>query len=68
IPESLSGLDLTASEDGLTLSYVSHGESDTIGIADLVRQFDRAGIAIKTIDMKRSSLEDIFVDLVEDKA
>ncbi|MGE0775316.1 MAG: ABC transporter ATP-binding protein, partial [Sphingomonadaceae bacterium] len=42
IPESLSGLDLTASEDGLTLSYVSHGESDTIGIADLVRQFDRA--------------------------
>ena len=68
IPESLSGLGLTASEDGLTLSYVSHGESGTIGIADLVRQFDRAGIAIKTIDMKRSSLEDIFVDLVEDKA
>jgi ABC-2 type transport system ATP-binding protein len=68
IPEGLSDLGLVRTEDGLTLSYVSHGESDTIGIADLVRHFDRAGIGIKTIDMKRSSLEDIFVDLVEDKA
>ena len=68
IPDSLSELGLARSDDGMTLSYASHGESDTIGIADLVRQFDRAGIGIKTIDMKRSSLEDIFVDLVEDKA
>ena len=67
-PKELADLSLTRSDDGLTLSYVSHGESDSIGIADIVRRFDRAGIAIKTIDMKRSSLEDIFVDLVEDKA
>ena len=68
VPEELADLSLTRSEDGLMLSYASHGESDMIGIADLVRRFDRAGIAIKTIDMHRSSLEDIFVDLVEDRA
>jgi len=68
LPEALSDLPLVRSDDGLTLSYVSHGEVDSIGIADIVRRFDRAGIAIKTIDMKRSSLEDIFVDLVEERA
>jgi ABC-2 type transport system ATP-binding protein len=72
IPDALTDLALARSDDGLTLSYVSHGEGDpdsnAIGIADLVRRFDRANIAIKTIDMKRSSLEDIFVDLVEDRA
>jgi len=67
LPEALADLSLTRSDDGLTLSYVSHGEGDTVSIADLVRRFDRAGIAIKTIDMKRSSLEDIFVDLVEER-
>ena len=68
LPEALADLSLTRSDDGLTLCYVSHGEVDSIGIADIVRRFDRAGIAIKTIDMKRSSLEDIFVDLVEERA
>ena len=68
LPEALSDLPLVRSDDGLTLSYVSHGECNMIGIADLVRRFDRAGIAIKTIDMQRSSLEDIFVDLVEERA
>jgi len=68
LPEALADLSLTRSDDGLTLCYVSHGEGDSIGIADIVRRFDRAGIAIKTIDMKRSSLEDIFVDLVEERA
>jgi hypothetical protein len=47
---------------------VTHGEDKDVGIANLVRRFDRAGIEIKAIDMHRSSLEDIFVDLVEDKA
>jgi len=68
LPEALADLSLTRSDDGLTLCYVSHGEGDSIGIADIVRRFDRAGIAIKTIDMQRSSLEDIFVDLVEERA
>ena len=67
IPEALADIPLTLSEDGLTLGYVIHGDSDDIGIANLVRRFDRAGLEVKSIDMHRSSLEDIFVDLVEEK-
>jgi ABC-2 type transport system ATP-binding protein len=68
IPEALADIPLTLSADGLTLDYVIAGEGETLGVADLVRRFDRAGLAMKSIDMHRSSLEDIFVDLVEDKA
>jgi ABC-2 type transport system ATP-binding protein len=68
IPEALADIPLTLSEDGMTIGYVTHGEDKDVGIANLVRRFDRAGIEIKAIDMHRSSLEDIFVDLVEDKA
>ncbi len=64
IPGALGDIPLTLSDDGLTMNYVNAGEGDTLGVADLVRRFDRAGLAIKAIDMHRSSLEDIFVDLV----
>jgi len=67
IPEALADISLTLSDDGLTLGYVIHGDSGDIGIANLVRRFDRAGLEVKSIDMHRSSLEDIFVDLVEGK-
>ena len=67
IPEALADIPLTLSDDGLTLGYVIHGDSGDIGIANLVRRFDRAGLEVKSIDMHRSSLEDIFVDLVEGK-
>jgi ABC-2 type transport system ATP-binding protein len=68
IPEGLRDIPLTLSDDKLSLGYVTRGEESDVGIANLVRRFDRAGIEIKSIDMHRSSLEDIFVDLVEDKA
>jgi ABC-2 type transport system ATP-binding protein len=68
IPEALSDIPLTLSDDGMTINYTTHGEDKDVGIANLVRRFDRAGIEIKSIDMHRSTLEDIFVDLVEDKA
>jgi ABC-2 type transport system ATP-binding protein len=67
IPEALGDIPLMLSDDGTTLGYVTHGEGSDVSIADLVRRFDRAGLDIRSIDMHRSSLEDIFVDLVEDK-
>jgi ABC-2 type transport system ATP-binding protein len=67
IPEALADIPLNLSDDGATIGYVTHGEDNDAGIADLVRRFDRAGLDIKSIDMHRSSLEDIFVDLVEEK-
>ena len=67
IPEALADVPLTLNDDGLTLGYAIHGEGQDVGIANLVRRFDRAGLEIKSIDMHRSSLEDIFVDLIEDR-
>ena len=57
---------LTLSPDGLTLSFTQAGEGDAEdgGAADLIKQFALNGIDFKTIEMHRSSLEDIFVDLV----
>lgn len=67
IPEALADIPLTLSDDGGTIGYATHGEDSDAGIANLVRRFDREGLDIKSIDMHRSSLEEIFVDLVEDK-
>ncbi len=54
------------SPDGLTLSFTQDGEgaSEDSGVADLLRQLAARGVDFKTIAMSRSSLEDIFVNLV----
>ncbi len=54
------------SSDGLTLSFTQDGEgaSEDSGVADLLRQLAARGVDFKTIAMSRSSLEDIFVNLV----
>jgi ABC-2 type transport system ATP-binding protein len=53
------------SEDGLTLSRAFTGEEEEHGgVADLIRRLAASGVDFKTIDMHRSSLEDIFVSLV----
>ena len=65
-PPGFEGRPLTLSADGLTLSFTQAGEGDAEdgGAADLIKQFAIHGIDFKTIEMHRSSLEDIFVDLV----
>jgi len=68
IPDTLNDAALTLSDDGLTLSYTDKGEDDGTGVADLVRRIDGLGIDFRSIDTRRSSLEDIFVDLVEQNA
>ncbi len=66
------GLDwpLELSADGLTLSFsqTAAEETEENGVADLLKRFARMGIDFKTINTSRSSLEDIFVDLVGRRA
>ena len=61
---------LVLSDDGLTLSFAQTGNDtdDENGIADLLKQLAAHGIDFKTINTSRSSLEDIFVDLVGKRA
>jgi ABC-2 type transport system ATP-binding protein len=69
VPPGFDGQSAILSEDGSTLTFTLAGENDEEGgAADLLKRLGSAGIDFKTIDMHRSSLEDIFVGLVEKRA
>ena len=70
VPAALDGLPVKLSEDGTTLTLTMKGEADVedASAADLVKRLAAANIDFQAIDMKRSSLEDIFVSLVGGKA
>lgn len=70
IPEALSVHHLAISDDGLTLTYrggdgAGQGKAD---VAEITKALTRAGVDYTAIDQHESSLEDIFVALVEDGA
>ena len=66
VPAGLEAWPLDLSDDHLTLSFTfkGEGEAEDGGAADLIKAMATLGIDFKTINMKRSSLEDIFVSLV----
>ncbi len=66
MPPELNGWPVTLSDDGLVLTLTMKGEDseeDASG-ADFIKKLAAENIDFKTIDMHRSSLEDIFVSLV----
>ena len=67
-PDIPQKLDLSA--DGETLTFVLTGEGDAedAGVADVLKALMDKQIDFKSVSTKRSSLEDIFVDLVEKKS
>ncbi|MBX3232112.1 MAG: ABC transporter ATP-binding protein [Labilithrix sp.] len=58
------GLELTKDKDALVFTFDAQGS----GITELVAALPSAGIELKDLQTKESSLEEIFVDLVEEKA
>jgi len=66
LPPALADDRLTLADDGEALVLTLSGDSgDTdAGAADLVKRLSAAGIDFRSIETSRSSLEDIFVDLV----
>ncbi|VVE45029.1 multidrug ABC transporter ATP-binding protein [Pandoraea pneumonica] len=67
VPDALGGYGLTLGQNGneLVFSYDANIEQNTI--AALLRDLERAGIAVKDLNTTQSSLEDIFVSLVHKK-
>ena len=65
IPEALAEYDLELAEDGLSLTYRYDTQAERTGIAGLMRGFTEAGIVLKDLHTSQSSLEEIFVGLVE---
>jgi ABC-2 type transport system ATP-binding protein len=64
IPDALAAYPLALSEDRTELIYTFDAQSDSTGIAGLLRQLDASGIDFKDLQTTQSSLEDIFVSLV----
>ena len=66
IPESLGSYDLTLAEDGRTLTYSYDTTGERTGITSLLRDISEAGLLLRDVSTRQSSLEEIFVDLVKD--
>ncbi len=64
VPETLAGYNLALSPDGATLTYGYDTQADRTGITRLLRDLDAAGIRLRDLDTRQSTLEDIFVNLV----
>ena len=65
VPAALHDYDLTLSTDGTELTYTYDTRNESRGIVDFMKHVNDAGIPFKDLRTKQSSLEDIFVSLVE---
>jgi len=66
IPASLTEYDLTRSPDGAALVYSYDTRGERTGITSLLKDLQEAGLGLKDIQTNQSSLEDIFVTLVQE--
>jgi len=67
IPPELADWDLSLQDDGKFLRYVFDAQADHTGIPSLLRKLNELGIGFKDLETSKSSLEDIFVDLVGER-
>jgi ABC-2 type transport system ATP-binding protein len=66
VPQTLASYDLVLSDEGDQLIYTYDTMSDSTGITDLLQAIKITGLELKDLQIKQSSLEDIFVDLVKE--
>ena len=67
IPSALAEWRLELSEDGSQLTFEFDAKADRTGVPSLLAAMRDAGIAFKDLDTHQSSLEDIFVGLIQHK-
>jgi ABC-2 type transport system ATP-binding protein len=68
IPEQLSAWNLGLSGDRSELRYVFDAHQEHAGIPALLRRLDELGLNYRDLNTSQSSLEEIFVSLVNDSA
>ncbi len=68
LPAALAGQGLALSADGTKVSYDYDTRADRSGIARLLAGFAAAGIGVRDLETEQSSLEEVFLRLVEDRA
>ena len=65
VPPELDEWHLTLGDEGKRLRYSFDAQAERTGIPSLLRKLADLGIGFKDLETSKSSLEDIFVDLVE---
>jgi ABC-2 type transport system ATP-binding protein len=68
LPAGLQSEHLQLSEDGQDLTFTFDTQTEETGIATLLRHLNEHGIDFKDLHTSESSLEDIFVSLVRERA
>lgn len=66
IPDTLTDYALTLSQDGSKIAYNFDTNAERTGIASLLRDINAAGLSVRDVATAESSLEEIFVELVEE--
>jgi ABC-2 type transport system ATP-binding protein len=66
VPEQLADLPLSLSPDGGSLVYTFDTQQQETGIASLLRRLSDHGVDFKDLNSSESSLEDIFVRIVQE--
>ena len=68
LPPALADRGLTLSADGTHVGYAYDTRAERSGIAHLLAAFAAEGIAVRDLSTQQSSLEEVFLRLVEDNA
>ncbi|MFT6023095.1 MAG: ABC-2 type transport system ATP-binding protein [Ascidiaceihabitans sp.] len=68
IPKGLANYDLTLAPSGDALIYTYDTKSERTGITQLLNDVAKAGLSLRDLVTRQSSLEDIFVTLVKEDA
>jgi ABC-2 type transport system ATP-binding protein len=66
IPEALTGYDLALADDGRTLTYTYDTRAERTGITQLLSDIAKAGLQLRDVVTRQSSLEEIFVTLLQE--
>jgi ABC-2 type transport system ATP-binding protein len=67
VPAGLAEWPLQLADGGLELRYAFDAHQLATGIPALLRRMDELGIAVRDLQTRQSSLEDIFVSLVSER-
>ena len=65
VPQSLAAYDVSLGDDGWTLIYSYDTRAERTGITKLLSDVSAAGLQLRDVVTRQSSLEDIFVSLVQ---
>jgi ABC-2 type transport system ATP-binding protein len=65
VPPELDEWHVELEDEGRRLRYIFDAQAERTGIPSLLRKLNELHIAFKDLETSKSSLEDIFVDLVE---